>query len=184
MNKAFFVLFFICSFAYSQRANFFKEDITFRLDGICLNVEGYYWFSNNSTTSVATDIFYPFPAYSGEKIDSIRLYNISRGQEVHYTLDGTHGISFDLFINPHDTAVFLIGYREKLFGDSASYVLRTTQSWGKPLNHAEYKLLVPDSLVMKGFSYPPIKMYMIQGETIYYWEMDNFMPTRDMIFYF
>jgi hypothetical protein len=180
----FYLPFLLCSCAYGQRADFFREDITFRLDGIHLDVEGYYWFSNNSDKSIATDLSYPFPNFSGEKIDSIRVYNISAGRKTGYNLDGTNGISFSLFIAPHDTALFQIGYRQKLGGDSAVYILRTTQGWGKPLNHAEYKLLVPDSLVIKDFSYPPVKSYEIQGERIYYWTMEYFMPARDMVFHF
>lgn len=184
MKNIFYFLVVVCPFTYGQRADFCKEDITFHLDGVHLNVEGYYWLSNNSDNPVAGDIFYPFPNFSNEKIDSIRLYNISAGQKTRYRLDGMSGISFDLFISPHDTTIFQIGYRQELNSDSAIYILRTTQGWGKPLNHAEYKLLVPDTLVIKKFSYPPIKTYNIQSEKIYYWEMENFMPEHDMIFYF
>ena len=184
MRNIFCVVFLICSTAFGQRADFFREDITFRLDSIHLNVEGYYWFANHSDKQVNSNIFYPFPNYHGEKIDSIRLYNISAGQETLYKLEGANGISFDLFIAPHDTALFRIGYRQKLFGDSAVYILRTTQGWGKPLVHAEYKLIVPASMKIKRFSYPPDKLYKIEKEKIYYWEMKNFMPVKDMIFYF
>jgi hypothetical protein len=184
MKTTLFLLFNLCSLTYGQKADFFKEDITFRLDGFHMDVEGYYWFSNNSNNSIATDIFYPFPRSFGDTVDSIRIYNISAGQKHRYILEGTNGISFYLFIAPHDTAIFQIGYRQKLISDSAVYLLKTTQGWGKPLTHAEYKLLVPESLVIKYFSYPPIKSYKIHGEKIYYWEMNDFMPTRDMIFCF
>ena len=184
MIKTFYLLITLCSFSFGQRASFFKEDITFRLDSNHLNVEGYYWFCNTSHTSIATEIFYPFPYTFGEIIDSIRIYNISMGQKHPYKLEGRNGISFYLYIAAHDTALFQIGYRQKLTKDSAVYILNTTQAWGKPLIHAEYKLLVPESFVIKHFSYPPNKSYEIQNEKIYYWEMNDFMPTRDMIFYF
>ncbi|MCL5031369.1 MAG: hypothetical protein M1480_20390 [Bacteroidetes bacterium] len=184
MIKISWLLLFICSFAYGQRANFFKEDITFRLDSIHFNVEGYYWFANNSDKPVSSDIFYPFPNSSGEKIDSIRLFNISAGQKTHYKLEGSNGISFDLFIAPHDTVLFQIGYRQELTSDSAEYILRTTQGWGKPLEHAEYKLIVPADFKIKNFSYQPDKSYNIENQKIYYWKMENFMPSRDMVFYF
>jgi hypothetical protein len=184
MNRVFFSLVILCSYTFGQRADFFREDITFHLDGNRLDVEGYYWFWNTSNTPIASDIFYPFPYRFGDEIDSVRLYDLSRGQRVQYRFDGTNGISFSLSIAPRDTTVLQIGYRQKLVGDSAMYILRTTQGWGKQLDRAEYKLLVPDSLVIKGFSYPPVKTYRIQGEKIYYWEMDNFMPALDMIFYF
>jgi hypothetical protein len=174
----------LCSCASGQRADFFREDITFRLDGIHLDVEGYYWFANNSDTFVAADISYPFPNWSGEEIDSIRVFNISAAHKTRYDMDGTNGISFHMFIPQHDTAVVQIGYRQKLNGDSAVYLLRTTQGWAKSLNRAEYKLVVPDSLVVKDFSYLPERSYSIGREKIYFWGMEHFMPVRDMIFHF
>jgi hypothetical protein len=184
MKKVLYLLLFIYTFASGQRANFFMEDIAFRLNSVQMDVEGYYWFANDSSVPVNSDIYYPFPNYSNEKIDSIRLYNISAGQNTYYKCDDAHGISFNLFIAPHDTVIFQIGYRQNILGDSATYILRTTQWWGKPLIQAEYKLIVPDSMLIKRFSYLPVKSYKIQGDKIYYWKMDNFMPTFDMIFYF
>lgn len=184
MKKLLFILFFLCPAVFAQRADFYKEDITFRLNKVYLDVEGYYWFANHSDKQVHSNIFYPFPYYKGGEVDSIRLYNISAGQRTRYNLESVNGISFDLFIAPHDTVLFQIGYRQKLTGDSAVYILRTTKGWGKPLVHAEYKLIVPIDLKIINFSYPPDKLYKIELENIYYWKMDSFMPDKDMIFYF
>ena len=84
MKKTFYLLFLLSSFAFGQRADFFKEDITFHLDGVYLNVEGYYWFSNHSDKPVNSEIYYPFPHYSGEQIDSIQIYNILDKQETRF----------------------------------------------------------------------------------------------------
>ena len=184
MRKIIYLVFLVCSISFGQRADFYREDITFRLDSVHLIVEGYYWFANHSDKHVNSNIFYPFPNYHGEKIDSIRLYNISAGQQTFYKLEGANGITFDLLIAPHDTALFRIEYRQMLSGDSAVYILRTTQGWGKPLAHAEYKLIVHDTMKIKRFSYPPDKLYNIENEKIYYWKKNNFMPAKDMIFYF
>ncbi len=116
-----YLMIFFWSLASGQRADFFKEDITFRLNGVYMDVEGYYWFVNNSPITVNSDIYYPFPNYSGEKIDSIRLYNISEGKNTYYKFDDIHGISFNLFIAPKDTVVFQIGYRQNIIGDSVTY---------------------------------------------------------------
>ncbi len=184
MGKILFIVLAICLTASGQRADFLKEDITFRLDKVYFDVEGYYWFANNSSKPVNSEIYYPFPEYKGGVVDSIRLYNISAGQKTRYKLEGANGISFHLFIPPHDTVLFQTGYRQKISGDSAVYILRTTKGWGKPLVYAEYKLIVPDTLNIKKFTYPPDKLYNIEKEKIYYWKMENFMPANDMIFYF
>ena len=184
MNKTVIILIFICRVLYGQRADFFKEDITFRLDSVHFSTEGYYWFSNTSDKPVHSNIYYPFPNFSNEKIDSVHIFNISAGADVKYIKEEDHGISFNLFLGPNDTVLFQIGYRQKLQSDSAVYILRTTKGWGKPLNTAEYNLIISKNFVIKKFSYPPLKSYNIKNKKIYIWRMKNFMPIYDMIFHF
>jgi len=184
MKKLLPILLLFSSFSYGQQADFFQEDITFRLSKSLFDVEGYYWFANNSDKAIFSNLFYPFPNYSGEKIDSVRLFNISSGENVNYNFEGNHGISFNLNIQPRDTVLLQIGYRQEIKSDSALYILRSTKSWGKPLVKAEYKLIIPDSLTITEFSYLPDKTYEIQNQKIYYWKKKNFMPEKDMIFYF
>lgn len=184
MVKTIYLFFLLNLFAFGQRADFYREDITFRLDSVSLDVEGYYWFANHSDKSVKSEIYYPFPNYSGENIDSIRLYNLSAGHKSTFIREGEHGISFILNISPFDTVLFQIGYRQKIIGDSAVYILRTTQGWGKPIDYAEYKLIVPSSFMIKQFVYPPDKTYEMEKYRIYYWKKEKFMPVQDMIFYF
>jgi hypothetical protein len=169
---------------FGQRADFFKEDITFRLDGFFLNVEGYYWFSSHSDKPVNSDIYYPFPYDAGQPIDSINIFNISIGQETRFKKEGKYGISFTLQLASLDTVLLRIKYKQKLNADSAVYILKTTQFWGKPIDDAEYKLITPKSLLIKKFSYPPDKIYKIEKFRIYYWKRNDFMPVQDMIFYF
>ncbi len=184
MKKILFFLILTNSFSFAQRADFFKEDITFRLDSTYIDVEGVYWFLNNYDKPVFSDIFYPFPVSSGSEIDSIRLFNITAGQKTKYNLESGSGISFNLFIPPKDTVLFQIGYRQKLNGDSAVYILRSTQVWGKPLERAEYKLMTSLIFKIKNFSYLPDKIYKIDNKKIYYWKKENFMPKVDMVFKF
>jgi len=184
MKRKITFLIFICPLLYGQRADFFKENITFHLDSIYFSVEGYYWFSNNSNKSNYADIFYPFPNYSDEKIDSINVFNVSAEREIKFIKEGIHGISFNLFIESFDTVLFQIRYRQRLNSDSAVYILRTTQGWDKPLISAVYNLIVSKSFEIKKFIYPPVKSYQIGNKNIYIWRMRNFMPLRDMIFHF
>jgi len=184
MVKTLNILILFSCFTLGQRADFYREDITFRLDSSCLNVEGYYWFANHFDKEMNSEIYYPFPNYLGGSVDSIRLFNISTGTRSHFKWESDNGISFLLKIAPLDTVFFQIGYRQKIIADCAIYILRTTQGWGKPIDLAEYKLIVPDSFIIKRFSYPPDKTYEIVKNKIFYWKKENFMPERDMIFYF
>jgi hypothetical protein len=182
MRKLFYLSLLITSIVSGQRADFFREDLTFRLDSISFDVDGYYWFVNNSSGFVNSEIFYPFPKHKENEIDSIRAFNLTTGKEAKYILE-ENGISFKLNIEPFDTVLFQIGYKQKLSCDSAVYILRTTKGWGKPLKLAEYKLVTPVTLPVKNFSYPPDKKYEIDKYCIFYWKKENFMPEMDMIFY-
>lgn len=175
-------LIFISSFLFGQRGDFFKEDITFRLSEGSLDVDGYYWFANSGSNPVNSEIYYPFASGSGKSIDSIRLYNITAGYRPGWKMEDSGGIYFQLNIPPRDTVLLQIGYRQKLSGRRAQYILQTTQAWGKPLDIADYKLVTPDTLTIKHFSYPPDKTYIIEKSKIYYWEKRHFMPGEDMIF--
>ena len=168
----------------AQRADFFKEDITFRLDGIHLRVEGYYWIANPSAKPVESEIYYPFPIHAGDQIDSIRIYDISAGREVGHNTEDTFGISFMLHVACHDSVLLLIRYRQKLLADSAVYILKTTRGWGKPLAEAEFKLITPDAFVIKKFTYAPDESFALDKLRIYLWKKKDFMPAEDMVFHF
>lgn len=184
MKKIYFLLLLLGSSSFGQRADFFKEDLTFRLDGVFLSVEGYYWFANHSDRSVNCDIFYPLPDYAGAQFDSIQVYNISAGNQKIFKKEGSSGISFLLHLASLDTGLIQIKYRQKLTADSAVYILTSTKSWGKPITRAEFKLITPGSLMMIKFSYPPDKSYVLENLRIYYWQKENFMPDQELIFHF
>lgn len=184
MKNFIFIFIFLGISASCQRADFFREDITFRLDSTYFDVEGYYWFANHSAEMVKSEIFYPFPTGQSGMVDSIRLFNISSGNIGKYKREGTFGISFSLILAPFDTLLFQIGYRQKVVCNSVIYILQTTQGWGKPIDLAEYKLIVPDYFRIKQFSYQPDKSYKMEKYNVYYWKKENFMPDQDMVFNF
>lgn len=64
------------------------------------------------------------------------------------------------------------------------YVLRSTQRWQRPLEHAEYKLRIDKRRSVTRFSIVPDKVYTIEDENIYYWKRINFMPQTDFVFHF
>ena len=83
MHKTFALIILSAAALFAQRADFFREDITFRLDNGRMDVDGYYWLANNSALTVRSEIFYPFPKHQVDEIDSIRVFNISRGEGLH-----------------------------------------------------------------------------------------------------
>jgi len=172
------------SLSMGQRIDFFKEDVVFRLDGVYLLVEGYYWFANHANNPIIGDIYYPFPFWAGGPVDSVRIFNISVGRAIGFNMEDRFGASFLLHLTSMDTAWLQIKYRQKLNSDSAVYILKTTQGWGKPLESAEFKLVTPDSITIKKFSYPPDESCEMEKLRLYRWKSKIFMPNRDIIFHF
>ncbi|MFA6598633.1 MAG: hypothetical protein WCS69_12990 [Ignavibacteriaceae bacterium] len=182
--KFLFILFsFVSGNVFSQNLNFFREDINFILDREYFNVEGYYWFANNSDKTVDYKIYFPV----GDKndtvlFDSINVFAMPQNVPQIILSKTSLGFSFEVNINAGDTAICRIKYRQKMLDNTAKYILLSTKTWNKPLEHAVYKLIVKQDFVIKKFSYPPDKVYRINDEKIFYWERKNFTPQYDMLF--
>jgi hypothetical protein len=183
------LLVIIYSIAFScilgQEVIFLKEDITFRLNQEYFLIDGYYWFLNQSHTNCERLIYFPFGDTANTGIvDSIEVFKMPQGEFQNIRDNNKYGFSFNLSIAASDTAIFRIKYRQKIIGDSAKYILRSTQSWNRPLESAEYKLIVNKSMDIKRFSYYPDKVYTINEEKIYFWKRNDFMPECDLVFHF
>jgi hypothetical protein len=180
-----FLQFTFISFALSQEIRFFKEDITFQIVRESFLVDGYYWFSNPSNSRVEKLIYFPFcAADKNDIVDSVELFNITHGVAQDILNKSNTGFYFVLNLMKSDTAVMRIKYRQKIIGDSASYILRSTQYWQNPLKTVEYKLRIGKRMRVTNFSIIPDTMYTIEDENIYYWKRNNFMPQTDFIFHF
>jgi hypothetical protein len=175
------------SLTWSQpEFSFVREDITFRIDDSYFCVNGFYWFTNQSDRNVEKLIYFPFGAVSdSERIDSIGIVNVSTRTKQKPTHSDEHGLSFTATIPAGDTALYNIRYRQQIAGDSVRYILMSTQTWKRPLESAEYKLVINITQVrMMGFSLQPDTLYTIGGEQVYYWKRRDFMPTSDLVFHF
>jgi hypothetical protein len=175
----------LAAFASAQDIRFGKEDITFRLSRDYFIVDGYYWFSNPSDRRIERLIYYPLPmTVKISPIDSVDVFDITHGIQPAISDRTEMGFSFMLTIADRDTTLCHIAYRQKVIGDSAIYILRSTQAWNRPLEYAEYKLVVEDSIAVTGFSYTPDKVYDIEGKKIYLWRRTDFMPEKDFVIHF
>ncbi|HUI31475.1 MAG TPA: hypothetical protein VLX91_14795 [Candidatus Acidoferrales bacterium] len=171
--------------ALCQGVVFSREDITFRLSSKHFIVDGYYWFYNLTAHEVNMSIYYPFPATGNAgTVDSVDIFDIAQESQPKFLGRTETGFSFILTIAGHDTTLYHIAYRQKVAGDSATYILRSTHAWNRPLDYAEYKLMIEDSIRVFKFSYDPDTLYDIGGKRIYLWRRTNFMPERDFVIHF
>ena len=165
---------------YAQDVSFYQENITMKIEPDFFYVSGTYYLRTVSDSSIV--LFYPFPLDSlyGE-VDTLLIFNLNTNTKSEPLENRPNGSVFRVsFGNEKETAI-LISYRQKLLGNRAEYILTTTASWRKPLEQADYQLIVPDSLHITSFSYTPDKSQPIENEIIYYWSRRNFMPDRNMV---
>ena len=168
----------------SQELTFPKEDLTFTIEAKYFIVEGNYFFRNNTDQFIRRNILYPFPQENQfGKVDSIYLLNLTSQKILRYD-KSKNSISFSLETPSKDSTLIFIYYKQKIISDSVKYILTTTRFWGRPFEYVEYKLIVDPSLEITKFSYEPNKEYLIEEKKIYYWEKENFMPDRDMVFHY
>lgn len=185
MEKFLIIICLLSTSAYSQGISFIKEDITFRLDKNYFIVEGLYWFVSTSDKEVEKLIFYPFAINSdSEEINSVEVFNQSKNYKVALIDKIPNGIKFLLRGESQDTIIYRITYTQRVITDSVKYILTSTSEWGHTLITAEYKLIVKDTFKIKSFSYEPEQIYALDGNKIFYWKKNDFMPAADMVFYF
>lgn len=171
---------FICK---SQDISFCKENITMKLEKDNFQVAGDYFLKTTNDSSIV--LFYPFPVDSlyGEA-DSIIIFNINNNEEIEILSRKKTGVVFRADFGNEKEIHLLIAYRQKLLGNKAEYILKTTAGWRKPLEIADYQLIVEDRLIVTGFSIEPDSFMDSGEEKIYYWSRENYMPSENLIFEF
>ncbi|MFA6455730.1 MAG: hypothetical protein WCW40_02820 [Bacteroidota bacterium] len=185
MNRILLLLSISCVLMQGQEIRFIQEDITMQIEGGMFSVEGYYWFYNASPVARDQVMYFPF----GNRLEIVadahaNVMNVATGAGIPLTSQMPDGFTFILSVPGNDTAVYRIAYRQHTSGDSVTYVLRSTQQWGRALESAQYKLRTDVRMLMKSFSIAPDKEYTVGAERIYYWKRSNFMPDKDMTFHF
>ena len=77
-----------------------------------------------------------------------------------------------------------ISYRQKLLGTQAEYILRSTIAWKKPIEIANYELIMPKAIKLVKSQIAFDHFTDTGKEIVYYWEKRDFMPSENMIFLF
>lgn len=178
-----FFLLLSCLSVHSQRLDFFREDLSFQLDSTHFTVSGQYYFRNNSLSQQRSLISYPLPRLAdGPLFDTIMVLseeNLAIPFQLHDTL-----ISFEIMMQPGSEQTITIIYSQRHNGNYAKYILTTTKYWGKPLQLAEFKLVVPPYINIQTCFEPPDKISEFEGTSIYHWTRQNFMPANDFEIWF
>ena len=180
-------------YSRSQRGatiDFYKEDITLTVSDSMASVAGIYWFRNPTEMHVPYPVSFPFYVDSTSLFpDSITAYvkEDSLGKPLPAPVDiqimkfkSQNSIGIRVPITAKGTTVWHLDYSQKILANHARYILTSTAAWGRPLEDATYKFVVP-------VSYDSVQVWPIadtsyaQGDKkIYLCHKVNFMPKQDM----
>lgn len=180
-----FSLLFFPYTVFSQNFQFYNEKITFEIKNNFFYVDGIYNFCNNGDKEIQKVLFYPFPIDSlyGE-VDSINAFDVNAKSANIIVSKTKKGMSFKIILSPYGVGKYSISYRQRILKNKAEYILTTTQRWGVPFENASYKLISPLNMKITSMSYIPDSTMQKNDNLIYYWSKKNFMPDKNMIFYF
>jgi hypothetical protein len=93
-----------------------------------------------------------------------------------------HKTVFNLDFGHTGDQVIQISYRQKLNGNRAEYILKSTIGWKKPPDHASYQLMVPSGIQISNFSVTPQDSIVTGQEVVYLWNKYDYMPSENLIF--
>jgi hypothetical protein len=169
--------------AYAPVA-FFKEEITLSVTDNVAQVSGTYYFRNNRESDLPFTVVFPF------YIDSLSLYPhyisayIINGKDTIplelRPVKSRKAIALSIPMKPKGVTTWHLDYGQRILAPPARYILTTTSSWGKPLEDASYKFVVPLSFGAVQI-WPEADSASIRGSNRVYWSHKaNFMPRRDM----
>ncbi len=180
------IFIFVCIVSFqlqSQTIDFFREDLRFRLVENHFEVEGDYYFRNNSSKPLNLKLKYPFPVDSlFGKIDFVKCTDLSDSSNCIQSVKQDY-LLFTVSMPANEISVYRIAYSQQLRGNMAMYILTTTQQWGEAFEQATYELIV-ENIQIDSLSYIPDKTEVFTDSTMFYWGKKNFMPDRNFEVFF
>lgn len=185
MKKIFLVgyLIYMVFSASGQNISFYAEDLDFYLTDKTFEVDGLYYFRNNSNKEIKQMLFYPFPDI--EKYGEITFIKIHIEGDTTSMLatQSAKGSLFKVKIPANGEVAYRINYEQKLKTSEAKYIITTTQAWNAPFEFADYSLSFPKAIVVDSVSITPDTTAVEAGLKKYFWQRKDFMPDRDFIFW-
>jgi hypothetical protein len=162
----------------AQSIEFFREDLKFIITENLWEVSGDYYFRNTTDNQVTHQLIYPFPTdTSFGEIDEVVCYDLTDYSNRLDTIQNAYML-FTLTIPPNEIRAYRIGYKQKLSGNKAIYILTSTQKWNKPFEKVNYKL-ISKNVRIDSLSYQPDRVEVFADSTMFYWQMHDFMPDRN-----
>ncbi len=164
----------------AQSTQFVSEKITVSVLGGFCTLDGVYSFKNQGPAAARWPIYYPLTNTGALPFpDSISVLDASTGKHLAFEKSGD-GVLFPLDIPPEHTRRIRIRYSQRTPAAEFEYILTTTRAWGRPLERAEFKIVIPDSLRLTSCSPSFVAMEKTGRGTVYHITRTNFMPASNL----
>ena len=173
--------------------SFDSEIIRLFVEPDTLEVEGIYLLLCDPERIDQVTLFYPYPdrEYLGEAHTVLLEARPPGGQwrELRFAEypgrrslpsgDILGGARWWVPLTLGDSLEVRTVYRQALRDSCATYIVRTTSAWGRPLENARFEIHLPESYVPVEVSFPFRQVHAPEG-TYYLYEASKFMPSRDI----
>ncbi len=165
----------------TSRTSFTRETIDVTIGGDnSFRVTGTYHFTGRPNTKYP--IVYPFPIDANHgKPMNIELLQDSSSLTFASSEKGD-ALRFYIRLDAGGRGAFTITYEQKTKEPSGTYILTSTEAWNKPLEHAVYRVTVPDSILLEHLNWSIDTVYQRSTNLVYALERENIMPARDLVF--
>lgn len=177
MNKLLTILLLFATLGLGAQTevSFVKEKIDFSISPSNFKVNGIYYFVNQTDHDKTQGIGFPFAQHA----DSVQILHVIDLQNLHSIpfRPKDSAIYFSIHIPAKDTFMLGLAYSQPTALHN-EYVLKSTQSWGKPLEYADYSLELTEAVRLKQVNIP----YDRKEEGIYFWHKQQFYPNENIIF--
>ena len=163
---------------------FVEETVTLWIGRTEMRVVGNYRFEGRAADGFLP-LIYPFPEDS----------TLGPPQLLHASLSGEPGSGlqkvdaevgalpwrFGLHPKAAESYGLNVEYRQPLAGRSATYVLRSTLDWGRPLRNATFEVFVDSSLGNPRFKLPFVRQDDVDERRHFTYSASPFFPDRDLV---
>ena len=175
-----FTITFACSLTSGQ-IGFHREQLTVSVSGESCSLDADYYFKNSAFRPAGCSIFYPLINRKGLPLpDSILVLADSKGTPIGFEKT-SEGILFYLDLKSEEARKIRGRYRQRTPLHKFEYILTSTKAWGKPLEFAEFCIVVPDSFQLTSCSPSYDTNEKIEHAMVYHITRQHFMPTSNLI---
>ena len=113
-------------------------------------ISGIYYFRNNTDSNRPMPIVFPFyiddSTHYPHKIEAF-VFDGDQKSKLDFQENKERGsIRIHIPMKPKSTSVWRLEYTQKIDKPQATYILKSTQAWGRPLEEALYKIDIPNDI--------------------------------------